>query len=320
MKQLTPRFRGPRLGVSLIALALACLPVGLLPSGCAPALKTFAEYPAPAPAQLAHGQEGPEIDALLTAFYERPFQPQQLRSQLDAVLSRHPHSSRAHEVAGYLAVLDANTPAVIDHFLAAASDLDSGLTALYLWELDQWSRSASEDSRVQSLLEGLIREHPSADVRDRARAQLVPLLRSRLQLEAARAVSAQLGYLPAWNLIGPFDNDQGKGFLTSYPPQSKLALQEEYPGKLLPVRWHTVQTDPTGAVALDDLIAPKEFALGYLASFLGSDRAGPAELRLSVGDAVEVWWNDALVVSEETIDDGAADNLVVPVQLARGWN
>jgi transglutaminase-like putative cysteine protease/tetratricopeptide (TPR) repeat protein len=315
MKQLPPRFRGPRLGNSCVALVLACLALG-----CAPALKTFAEYPAAEPAQLAHGQEGPEIDALVAAFYERPFQPQQLRGQLDAVLSRYPHSSRAHEVAGYLAVLDANAPAAIDHFLAAASDLDSGFTTLYLWELEQWSRSASEDSRVQSLLESLIRTHPSADVRDHARAQLVPLLRSRLQLEAARAVSAQLGYVPSWSLIGPFDNDQGKGFLTSYPPQSKLALQEEYPGKLLPVHWRAVQADPTGAVALDDLIAPKEFALSYLASFLGSDRAGPAELRLTVADAVEVWWNDALVVSEETLAEGAPDNLVVPVQLAHGWN
>jgi len=312
--------RWPPPDAAPVSLALAGLLMASLLGACTPALKTFAEYPAPEPVQLAHGQEGPESEALLAAFYERPFQPRELRSQLVAVLSRYPRSSRAHEVAGYLAVLDANGPAAIDHFLAAASDLDSGLTPLYLWELEQRSRSASEDSRVQSLLEGLIREHPSADVRDRARAQLIPLLRSRLQLEAAQTVSAQLGYVPAWSLIGPFDNDQGKGFLTSYPPETKLALQEEYPGKLLPVRWRAVQTDPTGAIALDDLIAPKEFALGYLASFVGSDSAGPAELRLSVGDAVEVWWNDALIVSEETIENGAPDNLVVPVQLARGWN
>ena len=196
MKHLLAWLRPPSLGVSLVARALIWLPSALLSIGCAPALKTFAEYPASESVQLAHAQEGPESEALLAAFYERPFQPKELRSQLDGVLSRYPRSSRAHEVAGYLAVLDANAPAAIDHFVAAASDLDSGLTALYLWELEQWSRSASEDTRVQALLEGLIREHPSADVRDRARAQLVPLLRSRLQLEAAQAISAQLGYVP----------------------------------------------------------------------------------------------------------------------------
>jgi transglutaminase-like putative cysteine protease len=287
---------------------------------CTPALKTFAEYPAPEPARLEHGQTGPEVEALLTAFYERPFAPQPLRAELAGVLSKYPHASRAHEVAGYLAMLDADAAGAVDHFIAAASDLDSGLTGLYLWELGQWSRSASEDSRVQSLLERLIELHPSADVRDRARAELASLLETRFQLDAARALTAQLGYLSDWNLIGPFDNDQGKGFLTSYPPESSLALQQQYDGKLLPVRWHRVQADPTGAVALDDLVAPKEFALSYLATFVGADSAGPAELRLSVGEAAQVWWNDALVASEETLEDAAPDNLVIPVQLARGWN
>jgi len=304
-------------------MKLGWLPLGLFGAmlfGCSPALKTFAEYPAPEPARLEHGQTGPEVDALLTDFYERPFAPQQLRGELAGVLSKYPHSSRAHEVAAYLAMLDADAAGAVHHFIAAASDLDSELTGLYLWELGQWSRSASEDSRVQSLLESLIRLHPRADVRDRARAELASLLEMRLQLEAARALTAQLGYLSDWNLIGPFDNDQGKGFLTSYPPESSLALQQQYDGKLLPVRWHRVQADPTGAVALDDLVAPKEFALAYLATFVGADSAGPAELRLSAGEAAQVWWNDALVASEETLADAAPDNLVIPVQLARGWN
>ena len=92
------------------------------------------------------------------------------------------------------------------------------------------------------------------------------------------------------------------------------------PGKLLPVRWRTVQADETGAVPLDDLLAPRDFVLGYLATFVASDRSGPAELRLDVADAVEVWWNDGLVASEETLDAGAPDHLVIPIQLQRGWN
>jgi cellulose synthase operon protein C len=329
MKQLLGGSRALGLRRSLCALPIpwpqvfwlhSCWLLLSFSSGCAPTLATFAAYPASEPVQLSRAQEGPEVDALLSAFYEQPFAPNELHKQLDNVLGRFPRSSRAHEVAGYLAVLEADTARAVDHFIRAASDLDSGFTALYLWELDRWSRTATEESRVQSLLEALIRQHPSPDVRDRARARLVTSRRARNQLQAARALTTELGYVSAWNLIGPFDNDQGKGFLTSYPPEAKLSFAEEYPGKLLPVHWRRVQADATGAVALDDLVAPREFALAYLATFVGSETAGAAELRLSVGEAVEVWWNDALVASEETIEDAGPDNLVIPIALARGWN
>ncbi|HKO90562.1 MAG TPA: transglutaminase domain-containing protein, partial [Polyangiaceae bacterium] len=288
--------------------------------GCASGPKGYAEFPKGEPVVLAGRQEGPEVDALVAAFYERPFEASALHSQLGQVLARHPRASRAHEVAAYLALLEADTESALQHFISAASDLDSELTALYLWELDRLTRTVTEDNRIQRLLEALVRQHPSGDVRARANSGLASLSRMRIDLEAAGRHTAELGYLPAWQLIGPFDNDQGKGFLTSYPPESKLALTEEYAGKLLPVRWRTAGTDPTGKVPLDDLLAPKDFALGYLATFVGSETEGPAELRLSVGDAVQVWWNDAQVASEETLQAGASDNVVVPVNMRRGWN
>jgi len=288
--------------------------------GCASGPKGYADFPKGEPVVLAGRQEGPEVDALVSAFYERPFEASPLHSRLAGVLARYPRASRAHEVAAYLAVLEGDSASAIEHFISAASDLDSELTALYLWELDLLTRTATEDSRIQLLLEALVRQHPSGDVRARAHSALASLSRMRVDLEAAGRHTAELGYLPAWQLIGPFDNDQGKGFLTSYPPETKLALAEEYAGKLLPVRWRAAGTDPMGKVPLDDLLAPREFALGYLATFVGSDAEGPAELRLSVGDAVQVWWNDAQVASEETLRDGAPDNVVVPVSMRRGWN
>ena len=31
---------------------------------------------------------------------------------------------------------------------------------------------------------------------------------------------AAIGFIDAWRLAGSFDNDQGKGFLTAYPPEA----------------------------------------------------------------------------------------------------
>jgi tetratricopeptide (TPR) repeat protein len=295
-------------------LALAMLP------GCVHGPKTYADYPMPQPSVLSAASQGPQVDALLARFYDDPSNLPGLRQQLAGVLALYPASSRAHEVAGYLATLDADSAAATDHWIAAASDLDSPLTALYLWELEQNAHTATEQSRMQRLLEALVRQHPSAAVRARARVALAGLLRRRYQLEEARKTSAELGYVSVWNLIGAFDNDQGKGFLTSYPPEIKLALSDEYPGKVMPVRWRAVRADDTGKVPLDDLVYPRDHALAYLASFVETPHEGPAELRLSVGDAVSVWVNDAAVAAEEKIEWGASDNLVIPIQLNRGWN
>jgi hypothetical protein len=287
---------------------------------CAHTPKAFTEYPPTQPAALSPRQEGPEVEALVTAFYGPGADPAQLRAQLEPVLARHPRSSRAREVAAYLAILEGDAAAAVDHFLIAASDLDSDLAPLYLWELEQWPTLSREDNRVFELAQALSQRHPSAEVRDRARFQLLQLQQSRLDLQGARATASELGFLREWNLIGPFDNDQGKGFFTAYPPEQELALQARYPGKLLPVGWRRVRPDDAGAVALDDLLAPREFAIGYLSTFVSASEPQAAELRLDVDDALEVWWNDALVASEETLDDGFADAVVIPVQLQKGWN
>jgi tetratricopeptide (TPR) repeat protein len=260
------------------------------------------------------------VYALLAAFYEHAWEPKQMESHIASVLAKYPRSSPAHEVAGYFAVLQADAPRSIDHFIAAASDLDSPLTALYLFELNRYATTVSEDKRIERLAEALRLQHPSADVRDFARQRAVTLRRVQLQLAAAQPLTDELEYLRDWNLIGPFDNDQGKGFLTTYPPESKLALGERYPGKLMEVGWRKAASDATGSVSLQDMIAPSNFVLGYLQTFVGSDGAGPAELRLNVRDAVQIWWNDVLVASEEGIDPSIAENVVVPVALQKGWN
>jgi cellulose synthase operon protein C len=296
------------------------LSIALLAVSCAHAPPSFADFGAREPVALAAGEEGPEVEALVAQFYGQAFAPQAMRDAIDATLARYPHSSRAHEVAAYFAMLNVDVVEATRHFVAAASDLRSPFTELYLYELALEVHTASEQSSILALLETLSREHPSAAVRGLARAYAIGFLRARLQLDAARATARELGFVQAWQVAGAFDNDEGKGFFTSYPPERGINLQEEMAGKLLPVHWRRLAARDDGALPLDDYVSPNDSSLAYLLLFVQSPSAREAVLRLTVGDAVQVWWNDAPVASEEKVSDAGPDNVRVPITMAAGWN
>ncbi|NIP97372.1 MAG: hypothetical protein GWO24_29625, partial [Akkermansiaceae bacterium] len=39
------------------------------------------------------------------------------------------------------------------------------------------------------------------------------------------------GFLTHWQVIGPFDNSERKGFDTVFPPEEEINLKAAYPGK-----------------------------------------------------------------------------------------
>ena len=289
-------------------------------AACGHGLASIADYPAP-PVALARASEGPEVDALVTAFYDTAFAPEALRAQIAAVLAKDPESSRAHEVAGYFELLRGDAHTSFEHFLAAARDLGSPFTRAYLYEMERDDRTVSEEAATMRLLEALVATHPDATVRAQARSDLAGHLRRHGRSKEADAHIAALGFVGRWRMIGPFDNDQGKGFFTAYPPENGVQLDSELSGKILPVRWRVVPgLDPFGAVPLMDFLAPADHALAYLVTYVRAPSARPAELRLTVSDATQVWVNHALVAAEEKLEAGELDNLVVPLSLAAGWN
>ncbi len=304
---------------------------------CAGRPATYRDFPAASPDagggghagwRLTRSPEGPDVNTvvapILSAFYQGRFTPADLQRDLDAALSSYPDHPALHEVAAHLAVLQGDPHLAWLHFMKAAADVSAEAPELYLWEIDRQEHTASEDSATIALLREIYREHPRKIMRALAAQHLVGLLYDRDPREAAPYLKA-LGYMDRFLLIGAFDNEQGKGFLTAYPPEvdaeAGADLQRSLPGALVPVRWRTVKRlTEDGAVPLSDLLSPDQFAVTYLLSFVYSASERPAQLRLTTASAARVLWNDGVVLSEENVHAGDADNLVAQVDLQKGWN
>jgi tetratricopeptide (TPR) repeat protein len=275
--------------------------------------------PPPAPA-LAHGGSAPEIVRLVDEFYGSAILPSQARARAAELLQRWPDAAMLHEVAGYAAMLDGDNEASGLHFLAAAADLDSDATELYLEELPGDPPRAQAEATMR-VLDQLRLRHPRAEVRARAAWKLA-IFERRYGLGAADALVDALGFVRDWQMAGTFDNDQGKGFLNVFPPEEKIDLAAALPGPLVPLHWRKVERlDRFGAVPLDSLLWPRESAVAYLATWVHSDRERVAVLRLGSSVAARAFCNGALVLSEERISGGDDfDNLNVSCPLHAGWN
>lgn len=276
--------------------------------------------PAPAPVPpLVHGGNGADIDQLVNDFYGEGLAPDRARARAADVLRDHPNASRAHEVAAWADLLSGNTEGAWLHSLKAAADLDADVTELYLGQLGADPRSRAEVS--MQLLDELRRGHPRPAVRVRAAAELAELDDMFGRLAEAETLSRSIGYIDDFELLGSLDNEQGKGFLTKYPPEEKIDIGVTVPGPLVPLKWRRVHgVNRLGAVPLGDLLWPNDSGVAYLATWVHSDGERAAELRITAGCPTRAFVNDGLVLSEEQIVGGEFDNLVAPIRLHAGWN
>src|SRR5262245_31142717 len=104
-------------------------------------------------------------------------------------------------------------------------------------------------------------------------ASLGPVLESQVRFERARDLLAggdregasklvePLGIVRHFWIIGPYDNERGRGFKASSEPEKKIDLDGKYKGKEREVAWREFQADQTlGYVDLDALLRPNDQA------------------------------------------------------------
>ncbi|MHB1846252.1 MAG: transglutaminase domain-containing protein, partial [Deltaproteobacteria bacterium] len=192
--------------------------------------------------------------------------------------------------------------------------------------LDGWGRvrtSGPEGRRIAAVAQALAKQ-PNAE-----RGPLAGLLARSLLLqgdvEGARKVAGALDLVTAFQLIGPFENDQNSGFDVAYGPEHEAAtpidLTKRYPGKQEEVSWREVPlTTLAGRVPLDNLLSPSSWGVAYLASWLHVDRATDAVLRAEADDHLKVWLNGREAISDDTARGFAPEQHLAGVRLHPGWN
>lgn len=295
-----------------ISTFLTC---ALLVAGCA----TVPTRPlAPAPELHAvDGTGGPEVEQLAAAFYAGAIDPA-FSKQLAEVLAKYPDSSEAHEIAGYFAILQLDDDAAWEHFARAAADRKNPRAELALRELPLRSRTEGQSRATIALLRELAAQRNAQGAL--AAHLLAALLHERGELDAAEQANAQLGFARELQLIGAFENDEGKGFSAVYPPEKSIDLQSAVPGKLVPVSWRAVPGEQLGMVPVGSFVSPSEHAVAYLVTWVHVDAATSAQVRLTSSAPVVAWLNDALVARDEHLRHSALDNVVGATTLRPGWN
>ena len=296
--------------------------LSLIVFGVAGCGATFHPVPDPrvGPVRLVHGGHAPAVDRLLEAFYQHAFAPAELRALTTAALAASPSSGPAHEVAAYLATLADNAHEAWLHFWLAAQDLDAPATAIYLWELNSDPTRAELDANIP-LLDALRTQHPDPATRAAAALWQARACKRLGRYPQAQALLAGVGFIEDWAMIGSFDNESGKGFLTRLPPEQKIDFAHPVDGPLVPIAWRQApHPSDLGAVVFASSLWPVDGALAYLATWVHVDADTDGQLRVSTGDAARAWLNGGLVLSEERVASGDIDNLIVPVRLQRGWN
>jgi len=112
---------------------------------------------------------------------------------------------------------------------------------------------------------------PDADpeVRAHAAIRLAALYRDEGRVEEASRLEESLGFVRAWRVVGPFDDENKDGFDTAFPPEAQMAWDGTYEGKGHQVAWRALPAPAeAGLVPLDQVLTPSEKTAGYAAAFV----------------------------------------------------
>jgi len=237
-------------------------------------------------------------------------------------LSSDPADPRIRLWAAWVAQLEADAEGAFDHFLVAAQAPDP-TAELAIWSAYRIFTTQGQAARLARVLSAVAaRTETPALVRARALHFLGHCLRYLGRFKAADRAFARLGYLRAWMVIGPFDNDQNAGFHTAYPPeQGPIDLSQTYPGKQRQVGWRPVVLfAPDGRVSLTALLDPSRWATAYLVTWIHSPEPKDVAIRLAAFRGVKLWLNSEPLLADDQARVAALDQYAVGARLRAGWN
>ena len=237
-------------------------------------------------------------------------------------LQQDPASPGAHEVLWALAELRGDDEGVYRHALAAAAGAGSDTLRLVLGKVDGASSTPARWRETLDLLLTLAERLPDAGDAAFARAMAARYLFRSGEVEEAKSQIAKLSYIRDWLVVAGFENDRMKGFDVEYGPETDgVDPSATYKGQQRPIGWRHIDTlDEQGRMPHIQLQSPNSWSIAYMATFVRSDEARDAELRLTSDEPIKAWLNDGLVIEARHVAWALPDHLVVPIRLEAGWN
>ena len=130
------------------------------------------------------------------------------------------------------------------------------------------------------------------------------------------------GFLMKWNVIGPFDNTERKGFATAFPPEKEIQLAAEYDGKGKPVKWQPFESaDDYGKLDFNKPLGMQKEVTAYAVTTFEAPAERDAELRLGCKNGWKVWLNGELLFGRDEYHRGQEmDQYKLRCRLKKGAN
>ena len=152
--------------------------------------------------------------------------------------------------------------------------------------------------------------------------QVTQVVNALKELDETVDLQRHFGYLTNWQMIGPFENLDMKGFDVAYPPEKSLDVSEKYAGQLGEVTWQAITTDDDyGLIDIATQIENYKGSVMYAQAEFVSPVRQQVDARLSTPNAWKLWVNGKLVFAREEYHRGTKlDQFRVNVDLQPGSN
>ncbi len=168
-------------------------------------------------------------------------------------------------------------------------------------------------------------------------AQALPHARDNNQIaEIAKMLAAngieidlqrQMGVVPRWHVVGPFNNTGEVGFDEVFGPETEpgeIDLSVSYADSKTgaPVAWQLVNTlDPAGLVNLNELLGEEKGVVAYAYAEFDAIDAQQVDIRIGCINGNKVWLNGEEVLNNEIHHVGMMmDQFQARVNLKKGVN
>jgi len=250
------------------------------------------------------GGKGIDVDALLAYVKDPKRQGRARRLGLDLVDRLRPGTS------------DRLIPGWLDD-----PEFRYEAVALLLKDADKQAKDGQKEKALDAYRKAF------AATRDVPQAQTLAL---RLkELGSPVSIAEHFGFLTDWYVIGPFDAEGMKGFKTAYPPEEKVDLAAELPGKSGKVKWQRYRAKEalTGLPARAALVNLVESfgvvgdAVAYAYTEFRIPAAIETEFRGAADDNLSVWVNGKREFGFEEYRNGVRlDRHRFKVKLKEGVN
>lgn len=115
----------------------------------------------------------------------------------------------------------------------------------------------------------------------------------------------QFGFLLHWQIIGPFDNTDRKGFETQFPPETADSSLQSFPGKDQKVTWQNFASSHAyGKIDFNQPYGMLKESTSYARCTFESPHQQEVELRLGCKNAWKIWVNGEFVFGRDEYHRG----------------